>query len=198
MPHDDANTVGNYPPRQFRPRESPEQEKAIAHLKRAKEAVRKLRDDSKFEALKGKSNYRHWADNMEQLFDNNAITPIVYGEVIILPREHRHFLAQAQFVSFARRAINSHVSKQIQQYLQDRKLRDPAAMWRVIESAYAPTDTSIAASGLTELDEILESNSTSLDHYKFRFQTVWTKSIIGCSESERIPWLERNKCLSFL
>jgi hypothetical protein len=60
MPYNDKNTVGNsYPPRQFRPRESPKQEKAIAHLKRAKEAVRKLRDDSKFEALKGKSNYRH-------------------------------------------------------------------------------------------------------------------------------------------
>ncbi|OGE52628.1 hypothetical protein PENARI_c009G02905, partial [Penicillium arizonense] len=130
MPYDDPNTVGNHLPRQFRPRESPEQEKAITHLKRAKEAVRKLRDDSKFEALKGKSNYRHWADNMEQLFDDNAVTPIVYGEVMILPREHRHFLAQAQFVSFARRAINSHVSKQIQQYLQDRKLRDPAAMWK--------------------------------------------------------------------
>jgi hypothetical protein len=127
MPYKD-HTVGNYPPRQFRPRESPEQEKAISHLKRAKEAVRKLRDDSKFEALKGKSNYRHWADNMEQLFDDNAVTPIVYGEVMILPREHRYFLAQAQFVSFARRAINSHMSKQIQQYLQDRKLRDPAAI----------------------------------------------------------------------
>ena len=171
MPYKE-NTVGNYPPRQFRQRESPELEKAISHLKRAKEAVRKLRDDSKFEVLKGKANYRHWADNIEQLFDDNAVTPIVYGEVMILPREHRHFLAQAQFVSFARRAINSYVSKQIQQYLQDRKLRDPAAMWRVIESAYAPTDTSIAANGVDELDEILESNCTSLDQYKFRFQTA--------------------------
>ena len=191
MPYED-HTVGNNPPRQFRPRESPEQEKAISHLKRAKEAVRKLRDDSKFEALKGKSNYRHWADNMEQLFDDNAVTPIVYGEVMILPREHRHFLAQAQFVSFARRAINSHVSKQIQQYLQDRKLRDPAAMWRVIESAYAPTDASIAASGVSELNEILESNCTSLDQYKFRFQTAWTKTFTGSIESERV------KCLFFL
>jgi hypothetical protein len=191
MPHEE-NTVGTYPHRQFRPRESPEQEKAIAHLKRAKEAIRKLRDDFKFEALKGKSNYRHWADNMEQLFDDNAVTPIVYGEVMILPREHRHFLAQAQFVSFARRAINSHVSKQIQQYLQDRKLRDPAAMWRVIESAYAPTDTSIAANGVDELDEILESNCTSLDQYKFRFQTAWTKTFIGSTDSERV------KCLFFL
>jgi hypothetical protein len=85
MPYDDENTVGTYPLRQIRPRESPEQEKAISHLKRAKEAVRKLRDDSKFEALKGKSNYRHWADNMEQLFDDNAVTPIVYGEVMFLP-----------------------------------------------------------------------------------------------------------------
>jgi hypothetical protein len=45
-------------------------------------------------------------------------------------------------------------------------------MWRVIESAYAPTDASIVASGIAELNKILESNCTSLDQYKFRFQTV--------------------------
>jgi hypothetical protein len=42
-------------------------------------------------------------------------------------------------------------------------------MWRVIESAYAPTDASVAANSVDELDEILESNCTSLDQYKFRF-----------------------------
>ncbi|KAJ5316702.1 hypothetical protein N7508_001210 [Penicillium antarcticum] len=108
-------TVGNqYLRPQIRPRESPEFERAISHLKRAKEVVKKLKDNTKFDALKGKANYRYWADNIEQFFDDNTVTPIVYGEVIILPREHRYFLAQAQFVSFARRAINSHVSKQIQ------------------------------------------------------------------------------------
>jgi hypothetical protein len=71
-------------------------------------------------------------------------------------------------------------------------------MWRVIESAYAPTNASISADGVDELDEILESNCTSLDQYKFRFQTVWTKTFIGSDESDRALWLERVKCLTFL
>jgi hypothetical protein len=61
-----------------------------------------------------------------------------------------------------------------------------------------PSDASIAADGLHELDEILESNCTSLDQYKFRFQSAWTKTVTGSSESDRALWLERNKCLFFL
>jgi hypothetical protein len=30
---------------------------------------------------------------MEQLFDNNTVTLIVYGEVMILPYKYRYFLA---------------------------------------------------------------------------------------------------------
>jgi hypothetical protein len=78
---------------------------------------------------------------------------------------------------------------QIQQCLQDRKLGHPAAIWSFIESAYAPTDTSTATNGVDELDEILESNCTSLDQYKIRFLTPWRKAFIGSIESERAKYL---------
>lgn len=188
-------STGRTPPRRYvaRPREPPEFELAIRHLKRAKESVRKLKDDGKFEPLKGKANYRHWADNMEQLFDDNAVTAIVYGEIIILPREHRHQMLQAQYVSFARKAINNHISKQIQQYLQDRGLRNPAEMWKALRTSYAPTNASVASDGVDDLAALRLSDCTSFDQYKFRFQTAWTKIFSnGRNEDERF------KCLLFL
>ncbi|KAI3273920.1 hypothetical protein DTO003C3_10316 [Penicillium roqueforti] len=188
-------STGRTPPRRYvtRAREPPEFELAIRHLKRAKESVRKLKDDGKFEPLKGKANYRHWADNMEQLFDDNAVTAIVYGEIMILPREHRHQMLQAQYVSFARKAINAHISKPIQQYLQDRGLRNPAEMWKTLRTSYAPSNASVASDGVDDIAALRISDCASFDQFKFRFQTAWTKIFSnGRNEDERF------KCLLFL